>query len=176
VHPGHGATRPAGTHGKGGAHRGGRAAAPHGGPTASHGAQIRGGRKEAVIAAVHSLRRASAGFQRLFTEAHAGVTLADVLVLHLLAEHGPLTPGAVAKATGLTSGGVTAALDRLEEAGLASRRPSHDDRRKVLVSAAPHGRLAGMRRAHDAAEAVFAGWSTSGIDALRRALDGLTFP
>jgi DNA-binding MarR family transcriptional regulator len=39
--------------------------------------------------------------------------------------------------TGLTTGGVTAALDRLEKAGYIRRQPNPGDRRSVLVRAIP---------------------------------------
>ena len=56
--------------------------------------------------------------------------------LALLVRHGPMTPGQLTALTGLTSGGVTMVLDRLEQAELVTRRPGHADRRKVLVQPA----------------------------------------
>ena len=55
----------------------------------------------------------------------------------LLALRGPLTAGRLADLTGLTSGGVTNVLDRLERAGLVQRRRDPADRRKVIVVAGP---------------------------------------
>ena len=45
--------------------------------------------------------------------------------------------GALAEATGLTSGAITGLLDRLERAGLARRERSREDRRKVMVRLLP---------------------------------------
>src|SRR5579875_4035864 len=47
----------------------------------------------------------------------AGFSLTDMQMIHMLQLHGPSTPTRLAAATGLSSGGVTVALDRLEKAG-----------------------------------------------------------
>ena len=39
----------------------------------------------------------------------------------------------------MTSGGMTAALDRLERSGFVARRPNPDDRRGSLVGLTPEG-------------------------------------
>lgn len=51
---------------------------------------------------------------------------------HLL-DAGEMTAGELAEATGLTTGAMTAAIDRLEHAGLAKREADPHDRRKVIV-------------------------------------------
>ncbi|GGE08583.1 hypothetical protein GCM10011529_13790 [Polymorphobacter glacialis] len=61
-----------------------------------------------------------------------GVSRNDLRCLHLL-EEGPATPGEVAVRTGLTSGSVTALIDRLEGAGFVERRRSCADRRSVEI-------------------------------------------
>jgi MarR family transcriptional regulator, organic hydroperoxide resistance regulator len=60
----------------------------------------------------------------------------DLQFFNVLEMQGPLTPGALARLSGLTSGGVTVVLDRLERAGYVVRRPHPTDRRSVLVSIA----------------------------------------
>ncbi|MEZ4323033.1 MAG: MarR family transcriptional regulator [Myxococcota bacterium] len=67
-----------------------------------------------------------------------GLNATDTKALDLVMETGPLTPGEIAKATGLTSASVTTLLDRLESRGLVERSPDPDDRRRVRVSACPH--------------------------------------
>src|ERR1700722_13129953 len=47
----------------------------------------------------------------------AGLGLTDMQLLHMLQLYGPPTPSHLAKWTGLSSGGVTVALARLEKAG-----------------------------------------------------------
>jgi DNA-binding MarR family transcriptional regulator len=62
-----------------------------------------------------------------------GLGASDSQFLTLLRTRGPMTPGQVAKATGLTSGTVTGVIDRLEKANLVRRERVSGDRRKVLV-------------------------------------------
>jgi DNA-binding MarR family transcriptional regulator len=45
----------------------------------------------------------------------------------------PLSPGELAAAAGLTTGGVTTAIDRLERTGYATRVRDTKDRRRVTV-------------------------------------------
>jgi DNA-binding MarR family transcriptional regulator len=52
-------------------------------------------------------------------------------------EMGPATAGALAEATGLTTGAITAMLGRLERAGLVARTKDPKDARKVLVTLLP---------------------------------------
>ena len=52
---------------------------------------------------------------------------------------GPTTAGQLAEETGLTTGAITAVIDRLERAGFARRADDPHDRRRVLVEALPKG-------------------------------------
>ena len=76
----------------------------------------------------------------------AGLGLTDAQMLHMLQLYGPSTPSRLAAGTGLTSGGVTVALDRLERAGYIRRQPNPADRRSLLVTLIPSSlaRLAGL--------------------------------
>jgi DNA-binding MarR family transcriptional regulator len=65
---------------------------------------------------------------------HVGVSRSDYDALEALDEHGPLTPGELGTLLTLTSGSVTALIDRLEKLGWASRNRHPDDRRKVIVT------------------------------------------
>jgi DNA-binding MarR family transcriptional regulator len=65
--------------------------------------------------------------------ARLGLGASDSQFLTLLRTRGPMTPGQLAEATGLTSGTVTGVIDRLEEAKLVRRERGSGDRRKVLV-------------------------------------------
>jgi DNA-binding MarR family transcriptional regulator len=71
------------------------------------------------------------------TADHVGLHLTDMQCINLLELLGPVTPGKLAESTGLTSGGVTVMLDRLEKAGLVKRERNPDDRRSVLVRVNP---------------------------------------
>jgi len=63
-------------------------------------------------------------------------------VLSALRRQGPpyqLTPGALLRATLVTSGTMTNRIDRLTEAGLVSRQPDPQDKRGVLVTLTERG-------------------------------------
>lgn len=69
--------------------------------------------------------------RRLAIEHH--LTTPQLLCLRLLAQEGPLTPGAMAKEMYLSQATVTGILDRLEKRGLVERRRDQSDRRKVSI-------------------------------------------
>jgi MarR family transcriptional regulator, organic hydroperoxide resistance regulator len=87
---------------------------------------------------------------RIFFNARAaekvGLNLTDMQMLHILQLEGPCTPSRLAEWTGLSSGGVTVALDRLEKAGYIRRGPNPADRRSLLITLLPVRlrKLAGM--------------------------------
>src|SRR3954468_24537646 len=55
----------------------------------------------------------------------------------LIDQAGGMTAGELAKAAGLTSGAVTAVVDRLERAGMAKRVSDPTDRRRVRIEVTP---------------------------------------
>jgi DNA-binding MarR family transcriptional regulator len=69
-----------------------------------------------------------------------GVHRTDGRCVDLLHELGRMPAGELAKASGLSSGATTAAIDRLEAANLARRVRDTDDRRRVLVELTPKAR------------------------------------
>jgi DNA-binding MarR family transcriptional regulator len=75
-----------------------------------------------------------------------GLGLTDMQMIHMLLLHGPSTASRLAAWTGLSSGGVTVALDRLEKKGYIRREPNPGDRRSLLATLIPARlrRLAGM--------------------------------
>jgi DNA-binding MarR family transcriptional regulator len=66
-----------------------------------------------------------------------GLSLTDMQMIHMLQLYGPATPGRLATWTGLSTGGVTVALDRLQKAGYIRREPNPADRRSLIVTLAP---------------------------------------
>ena len=66
-----------------------------------------------------------------------GLGLTDLQMVHTLQFSGPATPSKLAASTGLSSGGITVALDRLEKAGLIRREPNPADRRSLLITIVP---------------------------------------
>jgi len=72
----------------------------------------------------------------LFNEkvaASVGLNSTDLQFINLLQLEVARTPGDLARWSGLTTGGVTVALDRLEKAGCITRQPNPDDRRSVII-------------------------------------------
>ena len=68
---------------------------------------------------------------------HVGLRLTDMQCINVLDLMGPSTPGELARSTGLTTGGVTVMLDRLQKGGYVKRVPNPRDRRSVLVRLNP---------------------------------------
>lgn len=66
-----------------------------------------------------------------------GLHSSDLECLELLHLSGSTTAGRLASHTGLTSGAITAVIDRLERAGFVHRRRDRNDRRVVLVEVVP---------------------------------------
>lgn len=88
---------------------------------------------------IYEIRRSQEATQR-FDDAvaeAAGVNRTDMRCLDIIGLEGPVTAGRLAEATGLTSGAMTTALDRLERAGYARRVRDTTDRRRVLVEVTP---------------------------------------
>jgi len=71
----------------------------------------------------------------------AGVSATDLKCLDYIQRGVAATPGDLARETGLTTGAITAALDRLERASLVLRERSAQDRRKVLLRLQPSPQL-----------------------------------
>jgi DNA-binding MarR family transcriptional regulator len=72
----------------------------------------------------------------------------DMRCLDLIGRLGPMTAGRLAEESGLTTGAVTFILDRLEEAGMVTRRRDTEDRRRVWVEIVPEAqqRLTGLQQ------------------------------
>jgi DNA-binding MarR family transcriptional regulator len=91
-----------------------------------------------VIVLAQHLERAV----ELALERH-GLTLGQFDILATLRRHGPkggLSPTQLLESVMLSSGGMTARLDKLTEAGLIYRRADPDDRRVVKVGLTARGR------------------------------------
>jgi DNA-binding MarR family transcriptional regulator len=85
-----------------------------------------------LIDEVRRSQQATDRFDQAVADA-VGLNRTDMSCIDVLDREGPLTAGRLAEATGLTSGAMTTALDRLERAGYARRVRSESDRRRVLV-------------------------------------------
>jgi DNA-binding MarR family transcriptional regulator len=67
-------------------------------------------------------------------ERESGLTGPQLLVMQLIATHGEMTSGVIAKEVSLSQATVTSILDRLERKALLVRERSTTDKRKVMVS------------------------------------------
>jgi DNA-binding MarR family transcriptional regulator len=63
----------------------------------------------------------------------SGIHPTDIRCLDFLSRRGCATAGDLAEVTGLTSGAVTAVINRMEKAGIVRRTTDTKDRRKVIV-------------------------------------------
>lgn len=66
-----------------------------------------------------------------------GINRTDGRCLDIVERHGRMTAGALAAESGLTTGAVTALVDRLETAGYLQRVRDTADRRKVFIELTP---------------------------------------
>lgn len=73
-----------------------------------------------------------------------GINRTDGRCLDVVDRLGELTAGRLASEMGLTTGAVTAVVDRLETAGLLRRKRDADDRRKVLIEMTPEAKQIGI--------------------------------
>ena len=80
---------------------------------------------------------ASAVMMHMAMSEKIGLGPGDGKAYDLLLRRGPLTAGELGLATGLTSGSVTALVDRLEAGGYVRRARDEKDRRKVYIHADP---------------------------------------
>ena len=77
-------------------------------------------------------QRATDAVDELLAES-LGINRTDARCMDILDQHGRMSAGDLAQESRLTTGAITAVIDRLERAGLARRVPDPSDRRRVLV-------------------------------------------
>jgi DNA-binding MarR family transcriptional regulator len=95
---------------------------------------------EALVATVDQrLRRLTTLIDGLDQRAALGlgVNRTDLRLLDLLAQGGPQSLAQLGRSQGLSSGGMTVAIDRLSQLGYVRRRPHASDRRTLLVELTP---------------------------------------
>jgi len=66
--------------------------------------------------------------------AKVGLNMTDLECLDIIQMSGSVTAGELARRTGLSTGAMTTAIDRLVHAGYAERQHDPNDRRKVFVT------------------------------------------
>ena len=92
--------------------------------------------RAALLGALLAEIRATSAHSVLFSQAVAdrlGLNPTDVECLDILSRAGPVTAKRLAELAGLTTGGTTFVVDRLERAGYVRRTPNPADWRSVLI-------------------------------------------
>jgi DNA-binding MarR family transcriptional regulator len=92
--------------------------------------------------------RASQGATARYDQAVAdaiGVNRTDMRLIDLLEREGRLSAGQLAAGTGLTTGAITTAIDRLERSGYARRVRDASDRRRIYVEPTDTAKALGAR-------------------------------
>ena len=118
-----------------------------------------------ALFALRDLGEAADLFRQVLAD-RLGWTGSDLAVLSLLESRGPLTAGQLAEATGLTTGAVTGLVDRLEGAGVITRRADADDRRRVILTLRPE-RLGPLLELHEPFHRAFGAFDAAYTDAQR---------
>jgi DNA-binding MarR family transcriptional regulator len=85
-----------------------------------------------VVARYRTATNRDVAFDKL-AAGRLGVSVTDLHCLNIVESRNGLTAGELAVESGLTTGAVTAVVDRLERAGYARRVRDEHDRRKVKV-------------------------------------------
>jgi DNA-binding MarR family transcriptional regulator len=96
--------------------------------------------KSALIQAMLGMSQQFSTSTVLFHTALAerlGLNPTDHKCVDVLMRRGAMTAGQLAEVTGLTTGSITTALDRLEKAHFIKRVPDPQDRRKVILEVIP---------------------------------------
>ena len=92
--------------------------------------------RKTLIEEVTDALRASQSTTEVFDERAAeqlGINRTDLRCLEIIERLGSVSAGQLAEESRLTTGAVTAVIDRLERAGLARRVGDPEDRRRVMV-------------------------------------------
>jgi DNA-binding MarR family transcriptional regulator len=96
--------------------------------------------KQELLDAIGDQFRAQQNWSDAFDEIASeilGLNRTDMRVIDIVTRKGRASAGEVAKEAALTTGGVTAVVDRLEKVGYLKRVRDPDDRRRVWLEATP---------------------------------------
>ena len=103
--------------------------------------ESRDNRRLRVVGEIGEMSRLSQGATNLFDERlgdFLGINNTDGRCLDIIARLGRVSAGQLANLSGLTTGAVTAVVDRLEGVGYVARVRDPLDRRKIWVEPTPH--------------------------------------
>ncbi|MGW8185550.1 MAG: MarR family winged helix-turn-helix transcriptional regulator [Candidatus Moraniibacteriota bacterium] len=85
-----------------------------------------------LIALIRKETRTATLFVQTVAES-SGIHITDTKCLDFLTTAQSATAGDLAKVTGLTTGAITAVIDRMEKAGFIKRVADSNDRRKIII-------------------------------------------
>jgi len=85
-----------------------------------------------LIALIKKETRTATLFVQTVAES-SGMHTTDIKCLDFLVEARSVTAGDLARFTGLTTGAITAVIDRMEKAGFIKRTADSNDRRKIII-------------------------------------------
>lgn len=85
-----------------------------------------------LIALIKKETRTATLFVQTVAES-SGMHTTDIKCLDFLVEARSATAGDLARVTGLTTGAITAVIDRMEKAGFIKRTADSNDRRKIII-------------------------------------------
>ena len=131
-----------------------------------------------LLRIVQGLRRVDTGTYalRIRLSEKLGIGTIDINAMAFVGEVDGLTPKDLGKALNITTGSVTAMVDRLEAKGFMVRKPNPTDRRSVLLHLSPEGTEA-MQWANDhfaaAAGALLEASSEESIVDIAEFLEGI---
>ena len=134
--------------------------------------------KDGLLRIVQGLRRVDTGTYalRIRLAEKLGIGTIDINAMAFVGEVDGLTPRDLGKALNITTGSVTAMVDRLESKGFMVRKPNPTDRRSVLLHLSPEGTEA-MKWANDhfaaAAVALLKDSSDESLDDIAGFLEGI---
>jgi DNA-binding MarR family transcriptional regulator len=96
--------------------------------------------KQELLEAISDQFRASQNWSDAFDDIASeilGINRTDMRVMDIVDRKGRATAGEVAKEAALTTGGITAVVDRLEKVGYLRRVRDPEDRRRVWLEVTP---------------------------------------
>jgi DNA-binding MarR family transcriptional regulator len=95
-----------------------------------------------LVDALRALQLATDLLDEAFAD-FVGINRTDLRCMDVVDQRGRVTAGELAREAGLTTGAVTAVVDRMEAAGLFRRTHDPDDRRKVWIELTPDAKELG---------------------------------
>ncbi|MEQ9563623.1 MAG: MarR family winged helix-turn-helix transcriptional regulator [Woeseiaceae bacterium] len=95
-------------------------------------------RSNAALIALRRILRVTELNSRTLAQ-HSELTASQLIVLQHVADEGKVLPSNIAKSVGLQQATITVLVNKLEDAGLVTRRRDTEDRRRIWIEITPRG-------------------------------------